>query len=594
MVLLTTLNISRMAFCIISTLFTVYFIRMYQRDKDKHKVMGAISFFFVACSSGFQIIPLSSSYYFISNFESFDFIPLSITALSVLYFEIKNKKTLNSLKPFYLGLIALIAIIFIPADLYQISMITDLLGLTALAISLGLFIKNRQLSNALISLSITSFLGYGLGWSFNMGIPFVFLSYSLGFGFIALAFSYLLKDDKSVTASVFRVNKQFNEVQTQLKELKIEYKTVFDSANDAIFVINAKTNNIIDCNLEATKLLNRPKNEIIGKNQSIHFIKQENEKEFNPSSEEQNSDTPKQIGKQIKTAKGEIKDVAIKLGSFTQGNQHVLVELLRDVTEQNKNAADLSNALQSLSEKIDNIQVLNEKLSVVGSLTRHDVRNKLSTVTGYAYILKKKHSDQADVMEGLSKMEQAVAESVKIFDFAKMYEQIGVEELTYIDVEAKLNEAAGLFSGQRPTIANECSGLKVLADSFLRQLFYNFIDNTRKYGKKTTNIRVHYENPDQDTLRLIYQDDGIGIPYKNKPFLFKEGFTTGGSTGFGLFLIKKMIDAYGWTIAEEGAPDEGAKFTITIPKLNKNGKENYQTTQCETGIIDLPKITCGS
>ena len=48
---------------------------------------------------------------------------------------------------------------------------------------------------------------------------------------------------------------------------------------------------------------------------------------------------------------------------------------------------------------------------------------------------------------GLARMEQAVAESVKIFDFAKMYEQLGAEDLTYINVESKLNEAVTLFSG---------------------------------------------------------------------------------------------------------------------------------------------------
>jgi hypothetical protein len=29
-------------------------------------------------------------------------------------------------------------------------------------------------------------------------------------------------------------------------------------------------------------------------------------------------------------------------------------------------------------------------------------------------------------------------------------------------------------------------------------------------------------------------------------------------------------------ITEIGEPSTGAKFTITIPKLNKHGKENYQ------------------
>ena len=119
----------------------------------------------------------------------------------------------------------------------------------------------------------------------------------------------------------------------------------------------------------------------------------------------------------------------------------------------------------------------------------------------------------------------------------------------------------------------------MLADSFLRQLFFNFVDNTRKYGGKTTTIRVYLEKADQDSLKLVYEDDGVGVPSENKPRLFKEGFSTGGSTGFGLFLTKKMIDVYGWAIIEEGEPGKGAKFTITIPKLNKNGKENYQIVQ---------------
>ena len=200
-------------------------------------------------------------------------------------------------------------------------------------------------------------------------------------------------------------------------------------------------------------------------------------------------------------------------------------------------------------------------------------------MTGYAYILKKKHSDLPDVVDGLSRMEQAVKDTVKIFDFAKMYEQIGVEELTCVDVEAKLKEAASLFSGPIPTIKNECHGLTVLADSFLRQLFYNFIDNTIKYGKKTTTIRVHFEKADGDSLKLVYEDDGVGVPLENKPSLFKEGFSTGGSTGFGLFLTKKMIDIYDWKIEENGEPGTGAKFTITIPKLSKNGEENYRITR---------------
>ncbi len=252
-------------------------------------------------------------------------------------------------------------------------------------------------------------------------------------------------------------------------------------------------------------------------------------------------------------------------------NQKLILTIARDISLRKAEEA-------KLKENGERISLMVEKLRVVGSLTRHDVRNKLSTVTGYAYLLKKKHSGEADVVEGLGKMEQAVKETIRIFDFAKMYEQLGVEDLTYIDVESKLKEACALFSGSLPNIINECQGLTVLADSFLRQLFYNFIDNTRKYGKKTTAIRMHYEKTNPENLKLVYEDDGVGISLENKVQLFKEGFSTGGSTGFGLFLTKKMIDVYGWQIQESGLPGEGVKFVISIPKLNKNGRENFQIT----------------
>jgi signal transduction histidine kinase len=227
-------------------------------------------------------------------------------------------------------------------------------------------------------------------------------------------------------------------------------------------------------------------------------------------------------------------------------------------------------------ENSDRIEMMNEKLRVVGRLTRHDARNKLQAVNGWAYFLKKKHADEADVVEGMGKIEQAVKDVGAIFEFSKMYEQIGVEELTYVNVEAEVDEAAALFPGLTTKVVNDCHGLILLADSFLRQLFFNFIDNTRKYGKKTTTIRVYCERAEQDSLKLVYEDDGVGISAENKSKLFSESFSTGGSTGFGLFLTKKMMDVYGWTITEEGEPGKGAKFTLTIPKLNKNGKENYQ------------------
>jgi PAS domain S-box-containing protein len=374
---------------------------------------------------------------------------------------------------------------------------------------------------------------------------------------------------KTFLHSIYRDVTEAKKVDDALMESEAKYRQLVELAQEGVWALDNEGSTVF-VNPRMAKMLGYSESEMIGKNLVTFLEKSDSDLAMH------NLEGCK-LGNQgecefefiQKDGTHMYANIAASSIQDDAGNYIGTLALVADITERKKMEVNLK-------ESRDKLEIMNEKLGVVGSLTRHDVRNKLSAVTGYAYILKKRHGDLADVVDGLSKMEQAVAESVKIFDFAKMYEQLGAEELTYVKVDEKLNEAVALFSGSIPTIINECHGLRVLADSFLRQLFFNFVDNTRKYGKKTTTIRVYFEKANQDRLKLVYEDDGVGITLENKQRLFKEGFSTGGSTGFGLFLTKKMIDVYGWAIIEEGEPGKGAKFTVTIPKLNKNGKENYQ------------------
>ncbi|MEM3054730.1 MAG: hypothetical protein QXM52_03375, partial [Candidatus Bathyarchaeia archaeon] len=56
--------------------------------------------------------------------------------------------------------------------------------------------------------------------------------------------------------------------------------------------------------------------------------------------------------------------------------------------------------------------------------------------------------------------------------------------------------------------------------------------------------------------------------------LFKEGYGKG--TGYGLYLIAKLCEMYGWKIQETGQYGKGAQFTITIPKTNEKGEMLYK------------------
>ena len=219
-----------------------------------------------------------------------------------------------------------------------------------------------------------------------------------------------------------------------------------------------------------------------------------------------------------------------------------------------------------LEESREKLRTLNEKLKVVGNLTRHDAANKLMGMKGNLYLLKKKLSDNPEALGYVEHIAATLDSTQRIFELSQIYEQIGSERLMSINVYESFKKAILLSSNLTGiNVINEVKGLTVTADSLLTQLFYNFIDNTLKYGEKVSEIKLSFKETEENIL-LIYEDNGVGVAVEDKSKLFDEGFTTGKGTGHGLKLTKRMIEVYGWTIKEVGTPKKGAVFEITIPK----------------------------
>ncbi|MCJ7633019.1 PAS domain S-box protein, partial [Candidatus Bathyarchaeota archaeon] len=172
-----------------------------------------------------------------------------------------------------------------------------------------------------------------------------------------------------------------------------------------------------------------------------------------------------------------------------------------DITERKK-------AEESLNSMMNQLAMVNEKLGVVGNLTRHDIRNKLAAVLNNIYLTKKTLTSNHEALKYLGEIESVFDQVGKIFEFARIYEILGTEELCYVDVSKSVDEAVMLFSDLHGAkVVNDCQGLTVLADSLVRQLFYNLIDDSLKYGEKVSQIRVYYEKVGDGQLKLVYEDD---------------------------------------------------------------------------------------
>jgi PAS domain S-box-containing protein len=365
-------------------------------------------------------------------------------------------------------------------------------------------------------------------------------------------------------------NTERKKAEEKLKESEKKFKSIFEGARDGILAADAKTKKFVLANPRILEITGYSEKELLRLGvEDIHLKK---DLPYAIDAFAKMLQRKIEIGRDIPVLRKDRNVIYCDINSYLLevGETKLLVGLFRDVTER-------KNAEERLKEMNKRLEATNEKLHVVGSLTRHDVRNKLSAVTGNAYLLRRKLAEDPKALEQLNDMEAAVRLVERIFEFAGTYEKLGVEQLISIDVGEAVDGAVSLFSDLKGVkIVNECGGLTVLADSLLSQLFYNLIDNSLKYGEKIRQIRVNYKTSGMDQLELVYEDDGVGIPDNMRSNLFKEGFTSGKGTGYGLFMIKRICEVYGWTLRETGKQGKGAKFTITIHRLNKNGKENFQ------------------
>ena len=78
-------------------------------------------------------------------------------------------------------------------------------------------------------------------------------------------------------------------------------------------------------------------------------------------------------------------------------------------------------------------------------------------------------------------------------------------------------------------------------------------------GASATTVRV---GTCQDGV--FVEDDGPGIGPEQRAHIFEYGMSTGNSSGFGLAIVRTIVEAHGWEITVTDSRTDGARFEIAI------------------------------
>lgn len=233
---------------------------------------------------------------------------------------------------------------------------------------------------------------------------------------------------------------------------------------------------------------------------------------------------------------------------------------------------------------LEQLSQANEAKNRFLGMAAHDLRNPLASIRGLAEFLEDPsmgalNAEQRDLVSTIRDTSQSMLRLVnELLDVAT----IEAGELKIQSAPCKLGELTSKCiylanmdaTRKRTTIVLEpLPNLpEIHADEAkIKQVIENLLSNAIKYSPPGSTIRVALRTTENSVTLSVF-DQGPGIPDNERDRLFKDfgrlsAKPTGGekSTGLGLAICHKIIEAHKGTINAHNLPDRGSEFRVTLP-----------------------------
>lgn len=392
----------------------------------------------------------------------------------------------------------------------------------------------------------------------------------------------------------------------------LDFRWLFDSAPDAMVMVDAG-GTIVLANPQAMQLFGYEPGELIGQSvevlvpQPLRPVHRHHREGYNQNPRtrpmgsglalsglrKDGSEFPLEISlSALRTAEGLLALAAIR---DISGRRRTEDELERHRNHLEELVAQRTAALEAANARLEaevaerrriearqarllaEVAAANEELQNFAYVVSHDLKAPLRAIESLTSWIAEDYADRidADGKEQMALLIGRVHRMNALIDGILQYSRLGRirEKKVLVDLNHALREAVDLLSPPPNVSVTVREGLPSLEAEHTRmvQVFQNLIGNAIRHNDKSEpRIEVHCrELP--DAWQISVADNGPGIDPKHFERIFQMFQTLAPrdrveSTGIGLTLVKRIIEAAGGRIWVESAPGAGAVFHFTLPR----------------------------
>jgi signal transduction histidine kinase len=217
---------------------------------------------------------------------------------------------------------------------------------------------------------------------------------------------------------------------------------------------------------------------------------------------------------------------------------------------------------------VTKLEKTNQRLDQFVSMVSHDLRTPLNNAVVQTNRLAQGQSDERveTLQEALDRMESMINDMLRLARAGADIETAEECSLGNLAEEVwgtvKTDDAKLDCHVENTTIeADPVRLFQVLENLFRNALDHNDSPPTVRVG--TLNERGEFAGGDEPEAFFI-EDDGCGIPEDQRDDIFDHGYTTNqDGSGYGLSVVRHIVDAHDWEIDVTDGTDGGTRFEIS-------------------------------